>query len=122
RQCTIIERDTKSYNDQVGGSAISLRLVLRGDAAAPGGFENETASERRTRDRGETWQSDVAQGCPAVHAILFRPLKDERELLHPSCLRLFPPPKAAVFLSEEKESEDGNDEVAIPRAADGAVR
>ncbi|EGI68098.1 hypothetical protein G5I_03192 [Acromyrmex echinatior] len=157
REGMIIKRDTKSHNDQVDGSAILFRLVLvnlatrrRGAAAnltaqssEPGGFENETASERRTRDRGETWQSDVAQGCPtgdrqrrkstatyrgtrmantgaapcsrgspdvtAVHAILFRPLKDERELLHPSCLRLFPPPKA-VFLSEEKESKDGNDD------------
>lgn len=39
---------------------------------------------------------------------MFRPLKDERELLHPSDLRLFPLPKA-VFLAEEKESKGGSD-------------
>ncbi|KYM85002.1 hypothetical protein ALC53_04790 [Atta colombica] len=62
--------------------------------------------ERGFSDRQALWRR-VAWG--AVHAILFRPLKDERELLHLSCLRLFPPPKA-VFLSEEKESKDGNDD------------
>jgi len=39
---------------------------------------------------------------------LFRPLKNERELLHPSGLRLFPPLKA-MFLAEEKENKDGYD-------------
>lgn len=52
---------------------VNLATRRRGAAAnstvqsgelTPGGFENETASERRTRDRGKTWQSDVAQGCP----------------------------------------------------------
>lgn len=45
---------------------------------------------------------------------MFRPLKDERELLHPSGSRLFPPLKAA-YLAEEKENEDGNDNDGIMR-------